>query len=216
MGPGLTAEPANVLTNLAFLAAAWASWRLAHRSGPVSPGMAALIGLMAAIGVGSAIFHTLATTWAGVLDLAPILAFQIYYLWLYCRRVVLLGSSWSTLAVTSLLIAVLVGRALPHGNEWSLTHLPALIPLLGLGIYHYYTRKRDPLTLIAAAGVFALALAFRTLDGVLCPLFPFGTHFLWHLLDAVALYLLFQVLVANWRSRPPKSGPAPSWEVVQG
>lgn len=199
IGPGLGAEPANVLTNLAFLVAAWVSWRLTKRYSPASGRLTSLIVLMAANGIGSALFHTFATTWAGVLDLVPILVFQVYFLWLYCREVAFLRLSYAALAVVSLLIAALVGRALPHGNEWSLTHLPALILLLSLGVYHYYTRKREPLTLAAAAGIFALALTFRTLDGIVCPLFPLGTHFLWHLLGAVALYLLVKGLAANWR-----------------
>lgn len=161
---------------------------------------------MAAIGIGSALFHTFATTWAGVLDLAPILVFQGYFLWLYCRRVASLGSSASALLVGGLLFAAVAGRALPHGNEWSLAYIPALIPLLGWGVYHCYTQKREPLALATAAGIFALALTFRTLDGVVCPLFPLGTHFLWHLLNASVLYLLFKALVANGRFGP---GPSP-------
>ena len=207
MGPDLGAEPLNAWTNLAFVVAAWASWRLAHRSSPVPGSITALIGLMAAIGIGSALFHTFATTWAGVLDLVPLLVFQLGYLWLYCRNVIFLRSSYAALAVASLLIASLIGRALPQGSQGSLPYFPALIALLSLGVYHYYHQKRGPLTLTAAAGVFALALTFRTLDGVVCPLFPPGTHFLWHLLDAIVLYLLFWGLVANWRTRPESPSP---------
>lgn len=163
--------------------------------------MVSLIALMAAIGIGSALFHIFATGWSGVLDLAPILAFQLGYLWIYCRRVVFLRPSFAALAAAGLLIVSLSGQALPPGDARSLTYLPALILLLGLGAHHYCHHRREPLTLMAAAAVFACALIFRTLDGAACPFFPAGTHFLWHLLGAVALYLLFKGLIANLRSR---------------
>jgi hypothetical protein len=159
-----------------------------------------LAALMAAIGIGSALFHIVATTWSGVLDLGPILAFQLCYLWIYCRRVVFLRPSYSALAAGSLLITSMMGQALPPGDARSLTYLPALIVLLGLGTYHYYHHRREPLSLMAGAAIFAFALIFRTLDGAVCPFFPAGTHFLWHLLGAVALYLLFKGLIANRRS----------------
>ena len=199
LGSGLWAEPVNTFTNLAFLVGALASWRMASRSGSVPGSIATLIGLMAIIGIGSALFHTLATAWAGVLDVVPILIFQLYFLWLYSRRVVFLRTSYSALAVTSLLVVTLVGRAVPLSHELSLSQVPALVPLLGFGIYHYYAQKRESLTMIAAAGVFALALTFRTLDGVACPYFPLGTHFLWHLLNSAVAFLAFRGLVSNWR-----------------
>jgi hypothetical protein len=164
--------------------------------------MAWLIGLIAAIGIGSALFHVFATTWARVLDLVPILAFQLGYLWIYFRRVVFLRSSYSALAVASLLITSLAGQALLQNGARSLTYLPALISLLCLGAYHCYHHQREPLTLTVAAGVFAVALILRTLDGAVCPFFPAGTHFVWHLLTAAGLYLLFRGLAANWRSQP--------------
>ncbi len=199
LGSGLWAEPVNIFTNLAFLVGALASWRMASRSSSVPGSIATLIGLMAIIGIGSALFHILATAWAGVLDVVPVLIFQLYFLWLYSRRVVFLRTSYSALAVTSLFVVTLVGRAVPLSHELSLSQVPALVPLLGFGIYHYYAQKRESLTMIAAAGVFALALTFRTLDGVLCPHFPLGTHFLWHLLNSAVAFLAFRGLVSNLR-----------------
>ena len=39
-------------------------------------------------------------------------------------------------AVVGLLAASLIGRAVPHGIEWSLQYAPALVVLIGLGVYH--------------------------------------------------------------------------------
>ena len=42
----------------------------------------------------------------------------------------------------------------------------------------------------AATGLFAISLTLRQLDGPLCPAWPLGTHFGWHLCNAAVLYLL--------------------------
>ena len=199
LGPGLWAEPVNALTNVTFLVAAVASWQLARRSHALTGSVAALITLMGMVGIGSALFHTFATTWARVLDVTPISLFQLLFLWLYLRRVGLVRQTYTAAAVAGLLIASLIGRVVPHGIEWSLQYVPALFLLVGLGIYHSRTQKREPLALLAAAGVFVLSLSFRTVDEDVCSSIPVGTHFLWHLLNPVVLYLSFEGLVTNWR-----------------
>jgi len=193
----LWAEPINALMSLAFLAAAWASWQLARRSGTLDGSTGLLIALMATVGIGSGLFHTFATTWARVLDVLPILIFQLLFLWLYLRRVVWLDWPYSALAVGGLLIAALIGRLFPAFLNGSLTYLPALVVLIALGVYHYKVQKQERLALLAASGVFALALFFRTIDEAACPYIPFGTHFLWHVLNAVVLFLVSLGLVRN-------------------
>ena len=61
-------------------------------------------------------------------------------------------------------------------------------------------RRRAPATagrLAMGAGLFAISLGFRTLDADLCPVFPLGTHFLWHLLNAVLLGWMIATLVRH-------------------
>jgi len=58
-----------------------------------------------------------------------------------------------------------------------------------------------------AAGLFALSVMLRTLDRSLCGGFPLGTHFLWHLLNAVLLYLLLTGLIRYGRRRTANREP---------
>jgi hypothetical protein len=85
-----------------------------------------------------------------------------------------------------------------HLLNGSLSYAPALLILGSLGIYHYQQQKQEPLILLAATGVLFVALFFRTLDKTICPEFPLGTHFLWHLLNGVVLYLSTRGLILNW------------------
>lgn len=198
IGPGFWAEPTNVLTNLAFPVAALASWQLARRSDAVSGNVAVLIALIIVIGIGSALFHTFATRWAWFLDLLPILVFQLWFLWVYLRRVASWRSASATAAVVAFLLAAVLARQFPELLNRSLTYAPALLVLGILGTYHLRTGKQEPWVLLAAAGAFVFSLTFRTIDAAVCSSFLVGTHFLWHLLNGVVLYLAFRALVSNW------------------
>ncbi len=73
----------------------------------------------------------------------------------------------------------------------------APVPLLIL-IYALLLRRRLPETargLAVGAGILIVSLTFRTLDQPLCGALPFGTHFLWHVLNAVMLGWMIEV----WR-----------------
>jgi len=114
VGPGLWAEPVNATTNLAFFLTAWATWALARRLQTLSASTWLLIALVVAIGIGSSLFHTFATTWARVLDALPILFFQLAYLWLYSRAVIKLRTGTASALVAVFLVAALIGRQFPH------------------------------------------------------------------------------------------------------
>ena len=144
LGPGLWAEPVNALTNLAFLVAAFAAWRLADQYRSLSVVTGLLIGLMVSIGIGSGLFHTFATGWARVLDVLPILLFQIAYLWIYGSRIIMMRTDYLTGLVVLFLIAGILGREFPHLLNGSLIYLPGFILLLGLGLYHYSHAGIEP------------------------------------------------------------------------
>ena len=75
-GPEFWSEPVNAATNAAFLIAALVMLR---RTGGRPPLAGVLIALLAAIGVGSFLFHTFATAWAATADVAPIALFVLVY-----------------------------------------------------------------------------------------------------------------------------------------
>ena len=196
-GPGLLAEPLNAFTNAAFFVAAWALWRLARRSNALSGDMRVVIALIVMTGFGSTIFHTFATPWAHWLDVAPILLFQLTFLWVYARRVMRVGFAPTATLIVLFLAVALFSRQFPHMLNRSLMYAPALFVMLALGLYHWARRKPWPFSLLAAVGVLAVALFFRTVDEAVCEYLPFGTHFLWHLATAVTVYLCGLALVGS-------------------
>ena len=197
LGPELWAEPVNAATNLAFLFAAWATWRIAQKQSTLTPDIRLLIGLITAIGVGSGLYHTFATRWAELLDVLPILLFQLLFLGSYCSRIILIQPIFTGLIVLAYAGIVFWAGTFSHLLNGSLAYAPAILVLGIVGCYHCATDRNRPNLLLIAALVFLISLTFRTLDNAFCPYIPLDTHFLWHLLNALLLYLLMVGLIAN-------------------
>ncbi len=201
-GPGLWAEPLNAVSNLAFLVAAWAVWRLAAREGDRA-GQALAI-LLAAIGLGSLLFHTVAQIWAMAADVLPIQIFILAYLALATMRFFAVPAWAGCLAAAAFVPASLTVAALVRATVGPLNGSAdyVAVPLL-IAAYAFALRRRAPATargLLAGAGLLALSLLFRTVDRAACGAWPAGTHFLWHLVNAVMLWWMIRVLV---RHPPP-------------
>jgi hypothetical protein len=194
-GSSFWAEPVNALTNIAFLIAAAAAFVLWRRSGGRDPLTAGLIAVTALIGVGSFAFHTLATRGAVLLDVIPIALFVYLYLYLALRRFlnVRLGVAISILA-TFVIASRALSWAVPpnflNGSHEYLAPLAALI-IVGLLVKTDHIRR----SILLAAAVFLISLALRTIDKTVCSSIPIGTHFIWHVLNAVVLYILLRTAV---------------------
>jgi hypothetical protein len=200
--PSFWAEPANALTNAAFLiaaAAALVAWRRAavHESGRETehdwPALALII-VVAAVGLGSFAFHTLATRGAVLADVIPIAIFIYGYLLLALRRYLHLSLPVAiTITVAYAVGAQALSMLAPaRALNGSVGYLPALLALLAVA---RFTRGPARRGLALAVMLFTLSLALRTIDLAVCEEFPLGTHFLWHLLNAAVLYVLLRAAI---------------------
>lgn len=200
-GPGLWAEPANVTSNLAFLLAAWAVWRLGRDSAVSRPLVWGFTSLLIAVAAGSTLFHMLATPWARVFDEGPIVLLQIAFIWTYCRRVMGLHAPTVFAIIAGLVSTSVAARVLLAGMlNNSLPYAPALVLTMALGISHAQARRRGRWLLVAGSALFVLAVFLRSIDNAVCASFPLGTHFFWHLLAATVVYLFIRGLLANDRA----------------
>ena len=189
LGPGMWAEPLNVISNLSFFVAAWLLWRYARKNRMKDTGGYMLIALIAVIGVGSTLFHTFANRLTEWMDVIPILLFQLALLWLYTRSAMRF-SIISASALLAFYFLINIGAdkysVYYHG---SFPYFPTLITVFCLGTYHLVSRQQERWLLMAASLVFAISLTSRTIDTPLCKALPIGTHFVWHLLNGLVLYL---------------------------
>ncbi len=208
-GPGLLAEPLNAASNLSFFLAALVAWRLGKRLRALESGIGVLIGLAVCVGTGSTLFHTFATPWAQVLDIVPILLFQLVFVRLYLTRNVGIGSRIATVLVIGYLAICLGTLALPPYFNGSVIYLPTFVSLVGLAVYHAWSRQPGRWVLAGAVAIFGVALTCRTLDQALCPYMPLGTHYLWHLLNGGLLYLAMKALILKQADGVPSRPEAP-------
>lgn len=196
-GLGLLDEPVNLLTNLSFIVAAGFIYRLMRDRGQFNPGNILLLVLVAFIGVGSALFHSFATEWARLLDVIPIFLYQLLFLWLYVTRVVRLGALARMALLVGFFLVSLYALSFKSVLNGSVMYLPAILSVIAVAVYHYSSKKIEPMLGWYALIVFALSLFFRTIDAALCPVWPLGTHFLWHLLNGALLYLTTRIIIVN-------------------
>lgn len=212
-GPEFWAEPVNAATNGAFLVAAMVALALAWRAGRLDGPVSWLIVLMAVIGTGSFLFHTFATLWAALADTGPISLFILSYFAIAMNRFAGQGRGRAIMLTLGFLLAMgLVSWALRvtvgayMGGSQS--YVPAALALLGVGLWLRGRNHPAGRWLLAAAGVFAVSLTFRTLDQPICDDWPTGTHFAWHLLNAVVLGTLTIAVIRH--GRLPEGGASPT------
>lgn len=192
LAPGLWGEPLNSLSNLAFLVAAILVWRQAP---PKSPGrtLAVLIGL---VFLGSTAFHLLANRWSAAADTGFILVFVLYYAAVFPNLFFGVSRKVSWLGVP-VFLAFTTAVAAAGGGLY-------LSALIGLVIFAVILKGEHRWRFAVAAAVFGVSLSFRTADHAVCGNFPAGTHFLWHLLNGLVLYLVSRAAMLA----RPKEGAA--------
>lgn len=232
----LLAEPINAISNLAFLFAALIGlqlvlWRPREEQ---SPDHFLLVGLVLLIGLGSLAFHLSATQGTELLDVVPIGIFMLVYLGFALNRflgvpagfMVLLVIGFSSLMALTMQVQCWEGAIGIPGPELqgvkpclngSLFYLPALVALIVVGLLAEERGHRAAPYLLWAAAIFAVSVTLRSLDMALCDRFVLagqkvGTHFAWHVLNALALFLLLRAslegspaTVSQARLAPPSA-----------
>jgi len=202
---GLFGEPLNALSNLAFFAAAAYGLVVARRQ---HSGLAVwlLAWLVGVIGAGSLLFHTFANRWSMLADVVPITIFIYAYFAFALRRFV--GLSWpATVLLLGVLLAanVVMAYLTPPGLlNGSIAYLPALLAAIAMALVLRARNHPAYFHLSTAAIIFAFSLAFRTADRVACHAIPIGTHFVWHLLNALVLGLYLEGAARFGAKKVPK------------
>lgn len=203
--PSLWSEPLNAVTNLAFLVAAALLWRQAGRD--AGRDIRVLTLLIAAVGLGSIAFHTIATRWAALLDIGFIAVFVLAFHQRF--QVHALGRSNGAASLGVGVFVVLAGlfvlatKQLPSLSQNDSESY--LAPFLLLLVCAQQAAPRWPVAarwLKRAAGLFMVSLTCRAIDQPLCDAWPAGTHLGWHLINAAMLYCCMRGLLAARPAAP--------------
>jgi hypothetical protein len=219
----LLAEPVNAASNGAFVLAALAGLMLLllRPREERSADHYLLIGLVFLIGLGSLAFHLYATTLTELGDVLPIGIFMLVYLGFALNRFLGVPVGWTMLLVVGFVALMAAdmqvkcwdgGIGIPGAEvqgvkpclNGSLFYLPALGVLIVVGLLLEERRHRAAPYLLWGAAILAVSITLRTLDIALCDRImiegrKIGTHFAWHVLNGIALFLLLR---ASFEDRP--------------
>lgn len=202
--PHFWAEPLNAITNASFIIAALVCILLAGRAGRLDGPVIWLIILMTSIGIGSFLFHSLATRWAAIADVLPIVLFILSYFTLSMRCYAGYGWGKSGLLTVGLLGALVVlsfvsNFLLRDLIGGSVSYVPALIALFVVGAWLNARSHPAGSWMMIVALIFVASLTARAVDQPWCDEIPNGTHWLWHILNGVVLGALTYTLIRHGR-----------------
>lgn len=190
---GFGGEPLNMLTGLAFLVVGLMALRRAPSG---ADRMLALA--LALVGVASAVQHGFAlviTVWA---DLAANILYLVLLGSLMLRRLAGISAPAAILSASAMVLAVNTAPAGPALRAVSPiladTFFLLLLILAGSALALRHARPETARGFAVAAMLLAIGLPFRLLDGGLCPVWPIGTHWIWHLLNAASATLVLAAL----------------------
>ncbi|KNG92564.1 ceramidase domain-containing protein [Pseudaestuariivita atlantica] len=187
-------EPLNALTNLLYLAGAIWMYRRTRGDGlPIATGLAVLLGLIA---IGSFLFHTTATQWASLADTAPIGLFILLYLFAV-NRDFLERLWWQAGLMTAAFIpyAAIMVPLLNKVQFFATSNFYWTVPLLLFAYAPFVARKRAETAwgMVAGGLLLSVSITVRSYDETLCEVWPIGTHFIWHALNAIMLPWMIEV-----------------------
>lgn len=191
--PGILAEPINFITNIAFFLSFILLFRQYKKRTFGDKATAKysliLIYLVLLMGIGSFIFHLYGTVWAAITDTLPIMIFIILYLYLSIRFYL---NQSIIIATLSLLAFLFFNFFLSYiGIEEISSYLMALFSMLIISILAYLRKEYDiSMGLLISSLIFIVSLSFRQIDALSCSYLSIGTHWVWHILNAILLYVL--------------------------
>jgi len=198
LSPYFWAEPINAISNIFFLVAAFFAYRYLKsrvNEKEVYVFSMTLIVLLICIGMGSFSWHTLANRPSELADVIPITLFIYVYLVAFLRVILKkgYGTIFMSLSVFTVINYFFNNYIDADTFNGSLSYAPALSFLF---ILAYLIREEEHIKMfIRIIFVFCISLLFRSIDFVMCEYISFGTHFLWHVLNAIVLYLLIKFLI---------------------
>jgi len=214
--PAFWAEPLNAISNLAFIVAAFITCRFLLKQRvsltKTTIDIWLLVAVLASIGLGSGLWHTHATHWSMLADIIPIYIFiNVYIFSLFIR---LFGLKWyAAFLGWAIFQGINIGFELVAPRD-TLNGSIMYIPTYGLLLFSLgwmlAIRHTACLKFAHIIALFTISIAFRTIDISVCEDIPVGTHFLWHLLNAIVLYRLILLLVPSVNARHLNKNTSPA------
>ena len=194
-------EPYNAITNIFFIVSAILIFKLYRDY--ISSFSISFIGLS------SFAFHTYPNSITGLLDVIAIVVFMLIFIIKIYKQLLEFKFLYSMfIAILFVLVCFFSGLILQNTIlGTSSFYFPIILHLLFL--INYFNKKKLAFNklkyLYFSTILFSSSITLRIIDKKICSIFPIGTHFLWHIFNAIFLYYLIKFLyLCRNRSSPKK------------
>jgi len=189
------AEPVNAITNIAFFIAAYYLYKLLKTKNLTTKSWLVFPVVLAFIGLGSTLFHVFSTPITLVLDFTPLYLFYLLFLYKFFKtlnlsltQIILIMIGF---AATIISLTIFIPPDFLNGSIRHVVLASILLLFIFISVKHF---KHESKTLIHVFIFYAFGIFFRTIEPIICPQFPLGTHFSWHLIMALAAFYAVKFL----------------------
>ncbi len=189
-------EPLNTISNIGFLLAAIL---LFYKTKGQNLSAVLLSFIILTISIGSSLWHIYAKEPYLQGDVLPIMSFILLYIYFFLCQIIKMNKILAIVNVIIFFILnLLVENYLPSNlfNGSIMYVLPSIVLLIML-IFMLKTNHPLAKNLLYTIIIWSISIFFRTIDFMVCPYIIFGTHFIWHILNAIVLYRLANLLILN-------------------
>ena len=134
---------------------------------------------------------------------------MLLYLWLAMRRYLAWPRGLSLIALVAFLLSTLALETMvPEQVLWGgAMYLPTVAACLLIVLAPMDADRQVRRTIALAVAIFLVGFTLRSLDAPLCTSLPLGTHYFWHVSNAIVLYLLVHAAILHGRTAT-RSAPA--------
>lgn len=196
----IVSQPVNIISNLAFFVAALILFFELKNKNKGTLQLKIFIILIGLIGIGSIIWHIYPNDITIYFDVFPIVLFSLIFAY-YLILKITGNKKYAKIGLGALLIYIsicsIILRNYFHSKFVNGAYEYLLLILLFVMILIYCYFKKSPLFkyLLILSILFTVALFFRQIDLIICGHRRSGTHFLWHIINSVAIYFSAKLFI---------------------
>lgn len=201
-GLGMLAEPMNVLSSFMFMVVAISIFRYYRKHEDLERKWIWDIHLLTFntfwIGLSSVVFHAFPTPLTEAIDTYSIVLFILVYFWSVLFRIGRCNFFQAGICFVAFVgFSHILVAQFPHALNDSIGYLSSMIALIMIAVHLHLKARPSSQHFMLAALVGVVSLFCRAIDHEVCPMFPIGTHFLWHTLNATLLFILLKQIIRN-------------------
>ena len=191
---GFFQEPLNAITNLAFLIAAFFIYKKIRKNKIKKPEYYFALFFVISLGLSSFFWHSYGNNLSFGLDFFLAGLFVLTAGFILVNNVIKNRFLTGSIILSFAFVGWILSSFLPSFNAINY-YLAGAILLIILLIWMRIKLGKSINKFLIVILILGFSLVLRSIDLAVCNFFPVGTHFLWHLLNALAIYLAIVFLM---------------------